>query len=343
MQAAPELAERIRKMPKAELHLHFEGAFRWSTIRELNPQTRLLPDVPPWAGKPFASFEDFRAIFRDFILPATGTEERIERHMFEVLEDLARQNVRYAEPILSLSSHMGQGLGVADVLGAVRQGIERAKRAYPIHVKLMMGLNRGFPPKVEVARAREALGLAGSEGLEFVAGLDLQDDDRLGLDPEFIEFYREAKSMGLRLKVHAGELAGPDVVREAVEKLGADHLSHGVRAVEEASLLLELSTQGAWFHTCPTSNVLLGVTPDYTTHPIKRLLDAGCNVTLNSDDPILFGVTITDEYACAAEKMDLSAEQIERLALNGFRASLLPRSDCARFEREIERVFTAHA
>ena len=207
-------------MPKAELHLHFEGAFRWSTIRELNRQARLLPDVRPWTGKPFAGFEDFRAIFRDFILPATGTEERIERHMFEVLEDLARQNVRYAEPILSLSSHMGQGLGVAEVVGAVRRGIERAQRAYPIHIRLILGLNRGFPPKVEVARAREALEIAGPQGWGLVAGLDLQGDDRLGLEPEFIEFYREAKGMGLRRKVHAGELAGPDAVREALEKLG---------------------------------------------------------------------------------------------------------------------------
>ncbi len=97
-----DLANCIRKMPKAELHIHFEGALRWSSVRELNPQARPLPDPPPWMRRPFASFDDFRAVFRNFILPATGSEERVERHMFEVLEDLARQNVRYAEPILSV-------------------------------------------------------------------------------------------------------------------------------------------------------------------------------------------------------------------------------------------------
>ena len=85
--------------------------------------------------------------------------------------------------------------------------------------------------------------------------------------------------------------------------------------------------------------MLLGVAPDYSSHPIKRLLQAGCNVTLNSDDPVVFGATITDEYHCAAGELELSAEQIKRVALNAFRASLLPQSDRAQYEREIEELF----
>lgn len=336
--APSDLADRIRRMPKAELHIHFEGAFRWSTVCELNPLARSLPDPPPWAHRPYASFDDFSAIFRNFLIPATGTEERVERHMFEVLEDLARQNVRYAEPILSVSSHMKQELSVAQVLGAVRRGVERAERAYPIRCRLIMGMVRNFPPSEEVARVREGLELAGPQGWGLVAGLDLMGDDRLGLDPEFIGLYREAKHMGLRLKVHAGEMAGPQAVREAVERLGANHLSHGVRAVEDPSLLRELSARDIWFHTCPTSNVMLHVASGFSDHPIKRLIEAGCNVTLNSDDPVPFGVTITDEYLCAATNMGFSADQIKRLALNGFRASLLPQTERTKFDREIEQL-----
>ena len=207
----------------------------------------------------------------------------------------------------------------------------------------MLGLNRGFPPSEEVTRAREAIELAGPRGWGLVAGIDLQGDDRLGIDPEFVEFYGEAKRLGLRLKVHAGEMTRPEVVREAVEKLQAGHLSHGVRAVEDPALLRELSARGVWFHVCPTSNVLLGVARDYATHPIRRLLDAGCNVTLNSDDPLLFGVTITDEYLRAADKVGLSTRAIERLALNGFRASLLPQSERAKLSDEIEQLFSVSA
>ena len=339
LNCTPELADRIRKMPKAELHIHFEGAFRWSTVRELNPQARALPDPPPWMRKPFPSFNDFSAIFRDFLAPATGTEKLVERHMFEGLEDLACQNVRYAEPILFVHFHMAHGLSVAQVLGAVKRGIERAERAFPIRCRLILGIVRGLPCKEEATRVREALELAGPQGWDLVAGLDLMGDDRLGLDPEFIELYRDAKRTGLRLKVHAGEYAGPRVVSEALEKLEADHLSHGVRAAEDPGLLRELSARGVWFHTSPTSNVMLGGAADYSSHPIKRLLEAGCNVTLNSDDPVLFGATITDEFLCAAGEMGLSSGQIKRLALNGFRASLLPQSERAKFESEIEELF----
>lgn len=335
----PELAERIRDMPKAELHLHVEGAFRWSTVREFVPEARALGERPPWMDRPFTSFDDFRAIFRQYLLPATGTEERIARHLFEVLEDLALQNVRYAEPIFYPPLHIAQGLPVAEVLAAARQGVQRAQRDYPIVCRLILGLNRGPSSQEEATRAREIIELAGPGGWDLVAGLDVMSDDRLGIDPPFVDLYRDARRIGLRLKVHAGEMGGPEVVRDALEKLDATHLSHGVRTAEDPTLLRELAERRIWFHTCPTSNVRLGVAPDYALHPVKRLLDAGCNVTLNSDDPLLFGRSVTEEYLCAASEIGLTPEQIRRLAVNGFRASLLTEAERLRLESEIEATF----
>jgi adenosine deaminase len=325
-------------MPKAELHLHFEGALRWSTVRELNPQARALAS-PPWLGKPFASFDEFRDIFRNFLIPASGTEERIERLMFEVLGDLATQNVRYVEPIVYPPFHMTQGLSVEQVLAAIQRAILRAERQYGIVCRPIIGLNRGREAGQQVQLAREALEMKNPEGARLVAGLDVMSDDRFGIQPEFVELYREAKRLGLRLKVHAGEMGGPTIVRDALEKLEPAHLSHGVRASEDEKLLRELAAAGTWFHVCPTSNILLGAAPDYANHPIRQLLDAGCNVTLNSDDPILFGASITDEYLHAAFDMGFSANQVKRLAMNGFAASLLPEADRARFMREIEILF----
>lgn len=237
---ASELADRIRRMPKAELHIHLEGALRWSTVREFNPQARLL-DSPPWLGKPFASSEEFRGIFREYLIPASGTEERIERHMFELLEGLARQNVRYAEPILYLPFHMAQGLGVAEVLGAVQRGMLRAEREHAIVCRLIIGLNRAREANEQAALAREAIEFRKPDGTRLVAGLDVMSDDRFGVDAVFAELYRDAKPMGLRLKVHAGELGGPEIVRDALEKLGASHLSHGVGASTDPGLLRELA------------------------------------------------------------------------------------------------------
>ena len=325
-------------MPKAELHLHLEGALRWSTVREFNAQARLL-DSPPWLGKPFASFEEFRGIFREYLIPASGTEERLERHMFELLDGLARQNVRYAEPILYLPFHMAQGLSVAQVLAAVERGMLRAERERAIVCRPIIGLNRGREAADQVALAREALRFKNSDGTRLVAGLDLMSDDRFGIQPAFVDLYRDAKPMGLRLKVHAGELGGPDVVRDALEKLGATHLSHGVGAGKDPALLRELAASGIWFHVCPTSNILLGAAADYANHPIKRLAEAGCNLTFNSDDPILFGASVTDEYLRAAFDMGYSSDDIKRFATNGFAASLLPETERTHWMREVERVF----
>lgn len=333
-----DLADRIRRTPKAELHIHLEGALRWSTVREFNPQARPL-DAPPWLGKPFANFEEFRGIFRSYLIPTSGTEERIERHMFEVLEDLANQNVRYAEPILYLPFHMALGLSVAQVIDAVRRGMLRAEREYAIVCRLIIGLNRGGEASGEAALAREALQIKNPDGTRVVAGLDVMSDDRFGVPPAFVDLYRDAKPLGLRLKAHAGELGGPNVVRDALQKLDASHLSHGVGASRDPGLLRELAANGIWFHVCPTSNVLLGAANEYTSHPIKQLLDAGCNLTLNSDDPILFGVNISDEYLHAAFDMGCSSDEIKRLAMNGFAASLLPESERSRLMREVEQVF----
>jgi adenosine deaminase len=336
--APSELADRIRRMPKAELHIHLEGALRWSTVRELNPQAGSL-ESPPWLAKPFASFEDFRGIFRNYLIPASGTEERVERHAFEVLEDLARQNVRYAEPILYLPFHMARGLNVAQVLAAVQRGMVRAERECAIVCRLIIGLNRGREAADQVALAREALEFKNSDGTRLVAGLDVMSDDRFGIQPAFAEFYRDAKPLGLRLKVHAGELGGPEVVRDALETLGATHLSHGVGASQDPGLVRELAMSGIWFHVCPTSNILLGAASDYANHPIRRLTDAGCNLTFNSDDPILFGASITDEYLHAAFDMGYSSDEIKCFAMNGFAASLLPESERTRLMREVQRAF----
>jgi len=336
--APAELADRIRRMPKAELHLHLEGALRWSTVREFNPQARLL-ESPPWLGKPFASFEEFREIFREYLIPASGTEERIERHMFELLESLAHENVRYAEPILYLPFHMARGLSAAQVLAAVQRGMLRAERECAIVCRLIIGLNRAREANEQAALARQAMEISRPDGTRLVAGLDVMSDDRFGVDSVFAELYRDARPMGLRLKVHAGELGGPEIVRDALEKLGATHLSHGVGATKDPALLRELAASGIWFHVCPTSNILLGAATDYASHPIKRLADAGCNLTLNSDDPILFGASLTDEYLHAAFDMGYSSDDIERFAMNGFAASLLSESERAHWMRAVQQAF----
>ncbi|MBI2206930.1 MAG: hypothetical protein HYU41_24115 [Candidatus Rokubacteria bacterium] len=198
----------VRALPKAEMHLHFEGAFRWSTIRELHPWGPSLPATPPWLARrrPFPDFEHFRQVFRNYTLPVTGTPELIERHAFEVVEDLARQNVRYAELIVSHDFHTRRGSSQRAVWGAIAAGRDRAAAQYPIDVRLILGLARHRAPDACAAVFDDVVDCALRPG--WLAGIDLQGDERAEGHRAFAGVFRRAGDAGLKLRAHAGELAG---------------------------------------------------------------------------------------------------------------------------------------
>lgn len=326
----------LSALPKAEMHFHFEGAFRWTTIRELHPGGRSLPETPPWLARarPFADFADFRQVFRDFMVPVTGTPETIERHAFEVVEDLARQHVRYAEVIVSHNLHTRRGLSGEDVWAAIAAGRDRAMARHPIDARLILGVARHDPPEQALALFDEVAGFALPRG--WLAGIDLQGDERLGEHRAFAPLCRRAADAGVKLRAHAGEICGPSNVRAAVFESGVEHISHGVRAVEDPALVGELAARGVYLHVCPTSNVLLECSPSHREHQLRTLLDAGVRCTVNSDDPLLFGTDITTEYRLLIREMGFSPREVAELARNGFRASLLAPGSVAALCAEID-------
>jgi len=314
----------VRALPKAELHLHFEGAFRWSTIRELHHWGPSLPATPPWLARPrpFPDFEHFRQVFRDYTLPVTGTPELIERHAFEVVEDLARQNVRYAELIVSHDFHTRRGLSQSSVWAAIAAGRERAAAQYPIDVRLILGLARHRPPD-DCAAVFEAV-VDSALGPGWLAGIDLQGDERAAEHRAFAGLFRRAGAAGLKLRAHAGELAGAASVRASAVEHGVRHISHGVRAVEDAALVRELARDGVFLHVCPTSNVLLECATSHREHQLRTLLDAGVTCTVSDDDPLVFGTDVVTEYRRLVTDMGFSCAEVAAIAQHGFRASLMP-------------------
>lgn len=222
------LADAIRRMPKAEMHFHFEGAFRWSTIRELHPDGRTFPETPPWHGRPFENWDAFTAVFRRYLKDVTGTPETLERHAFEVLEDLARQNVRYVELLVSHTYHARKGLSEKQVWEAVVRGRERARAKYRIEAPLFLGISRDQEPAAAEAIFEQIAEFGVPAG--WLRGIDLQSDERARPNRDFVALYRKAGALGLRLRAHAGELGGPENVRDAVAMCGVSHISHGTRA-----------------------------------------------------------------------------------------------------------------
>ena len=328
----------IEEMPKAEMHIHLEGAFRWETIRELHPDD--LPESPPWltADTVFPDFDDFRHVFLNIIRPATGTPEQIERHTFEVLEDLARQNVRYAEVITGPGFHTDQGLSFGEVLEPIKRGKERAEAAYSIQSRFMLGLNRHMDRDYVSQQFYEVIEFAGPEGSGLLSGIDLQGDERTSPPEDFVEIFDEARRRGLRLRAHAGELLGAESVKRTIDLLGVEHISHGVSAIEDPALIQRIATEGIYLHVCPTSNVRLGVVNSLKEHPLKVLLESGCRTTINSDDPLLFGATIADEYRNSVENLELTQEQLMQTVLYAFEGALLDEGERQAILQELNRL-----
>lgn len=340
MNTDPQALKRfIDRLPKAEMHIHFEGTFRWATIREFHPDGASLPAAPPWlVEKRFADFSDFRRVFKDFVEPTIGKPEWVERHMFDVLEDLARQNVKYVEMNISLAMYLAHGMPIADVFSALSAGAWRAKETYGIECAVIHGIRRYDKPEVARKAMVEALEVAGPAGTGVIRGVDLQGDERQGPAEAHIDAYRIAKQAGVRLKAHAGELLGAESVVAAVDRLGVDHLQHGVRATDDPGLVAELAQRSVYFHVCPTSNLALQVIPSYAQCHLRALLDAGCKVTINSDDPLLFGVSITDEYRIAAIEIGVSAAELVQMTRWALEAALVPESVKAEWLAELDAV-----
>jgi adenosine deaminase len=158
----------------------------------------------------------------------------------------------------------------------------------------------------------------------WVVGIDLQGDERIGAIGDFAQIFRRAMGDGLKLRAHAGELCGAESVRATVFDHGVRQISHGVRAVDDPALVCALAAEGVFLHVCPTSNVLLGCATGYGQHPLRALLVGGVRCTVNSDDPLLFGTDVLNEYRLLIQEMGFAPPEVAELAKTGFRASLLP-------------------
>jgi adenosine deaminase len=299
----------LRDLPKVQLHCHLEGTVRPSTLQELGRLVGL--DVPADCYE-FASFPEFLLAFQA-VCKALNGPDAFARIAREYVEDAVAQGVRYAEIFISPSvwSFFHPSIDEEACVRAIRGALQHGE----IDVALICDVTRNFGPEkavqtVErVARWKEhgviGIGLGGDEG-RFPAAL-------------FPEAFKRARDAGLHTVAHAGEVAGADSVRDAVEILGAERIGHGVRAIEDGSVVAMLVERRIPLEVCPTSNRRTGACPEDQVHPLAELDAAGVLVTIDSDDPAMFGATLLDEYALVERTMGTDA--VVRIARNGIEAS----------------------
>ncbi len=301
-------------MPKVELHLHLEGAIPADGMWTLVERHGGDPDVPD-PGALAARFE-----FSDFTHFISTWEWKLKFHTTlddyrflaeAVARDLARQGHTYVEAYVSPSD---SGLATQPMLMAVREGLEAVQG---IRVGLVPDLVRDTGHEMAMRTLEEVIEVAADAG---VIGITIGGSEQHHPAVEFVEVFRRARSAGLGLTAHAGEAAGPESVRQAIDDLGVDRIGHGVRSVEDPALLAEIVDRQIPLEVCPTSNVRTGVSADFASHQVRELIDAGAFVTINTDDPAMFGCTLAGELS-AIESLGYNDDTMRVLAENAIDAS----------------------
>jgi adenosine deaminase/aminodeoxyfutalosine deaminase len=292
--------------PLAELHLHLDGSVEPDTLLEIDPS---LTREEIAAN---TSYSDFAGFLKSFVwvnkrLRTPDNYARVARRLFERLES---EGVTYAEVILSV----GVVLWKEQSLPAIYDALVREASRSRITVRWIFDAIRQFGP----ATAKPVFELAAERVGEGVVAIGLGGDEERGPARLFADLYREARDRGLRLTCHAGEMAGPASVWEALE-IGSERIGHGIRAIEDSALVAHLAAKNIPLEVCITSNLRTGAVTSLAAHPVRKLYDAGVPIILNSDDPALFDCTLTSEYRLAAREFGFTEAELAGLARNAFR------------------------
>ncbi len=316
------IEEFIAELPKAELHLHLEGTVEGDTLWELARRQR----SPLWqAGRQALDAvyqsSDFSGFLRAFQTVCQHLREPDDYELvtYDALRRLARQNVRYAEVMISAGVMLWKGEDLGRSFEGIEAGCRRANQEFGIRVQWIFDAVRQFgtEPAWEVAKA--AASLRGRE----VIGFGIGGDEREAPPERFRAVFEFARSEGLRVTAHAGEAAGPESVWNALRVLGAERIGHGLTAVEDQELVSYLQNEQVPIDVCITSNIKTGCLVEIGRHPLRHYFDRGLLVTLNTDDPALFHTDLNREYLLAHEYFDFTPEELSRLAEYSFRAAFL--------------------
>jgi aminodeoxyfutalosine deaminase len=312
----------FERTPKAELHVHLFGAIPPAVLLELARRHRVaLPADTAEGLREWFRFRDFAhfAEVMHALRPLVTEPEDLELLTYEFGRELARQHVRYAEVMVTPMGLERRGLAFPAWLEAINRGRRRAREETGLELRWIVDVNRAQPEAERAYSADQALevAIAGREAGVVAFGLC---GSEAGCPPEpFAPWFERARAAGLHSVPHAGELAGPESVWGAVRALHAERIAHGVRAVEDPALVAYLAEHGIALDLCPTSNVCLRVCSSLAEHPLRRLHESGVPITVNSDDPTMFGTTLNDEIAALSAPLGLHDEAVSAIIANGFR------------------------
>lgn len=340
----------VRTMPKVELHVHLEGAIQPSIVLELARRNHIdLPFHDEITLRKSFTYHDFDHFIETFIMVTRclKTAEDYELIVYELGAEMARQNVRYAEVTVTPSTHHRFGIPHDTWFSGLQKGRIRVQVDFGITINWIFNIVRKWADATVTEPMADYVTRVAIEGKkDGVVALGLAGSEAGAPAERFARWFEQARAEGLHSVPHAGEMAGPESIWGAIHTLRAERIAHGVRAIEDPKLVEYLVEQHLPLDITPTSNVQLGVYPDYAAHPLPQLYSAGAIVTVSTDDPPLFNTTLSDEFTRLATVFGLDVDAIDQIALNGVRSSFLPEI-CRRdletaCQKEFARLKTMH-
>jgi adenosine deaminase len=323
-------------MLKVELHVHLEGSIQPRTLLELAQRNNVsLPADDVEGLRRWYQFTDFGHFIEIYLAISSCicTPEDIELIGREFLRNQAAQNIRYSEVTYTPYTHFSTNRRIPfdEQFDALTRARDWAARELGVTCGWVFDIARNVRP-IEHGLMVAEWAISGKE--QGVVGFGLGGPEA-GNPPElFEEAFAVARASGLTAVPHAGEVAGAESVRGAIDVLEAVRIGHGVRCLEDPQLVATLRERQIPLEVCPTSNVCLGVASSIADHPLPRLLEEGLYVTINSDDPPMFNTTLTGEYLAVADAFGLDDVMMERFSINALRAGLLPEAERVKWEDE---------
>ena len=313
----------LLRMPKVELHVHLEGSMRPAVLLELARRNGVdLPAQDEAGLKKWFRFRDFDHFVQIYLAcsRALRTPEDFQLLVSDFLAEQACQNILYSEVHFTIATHLANGANGGEVLHAIAEAVREAEKSYSVTLRLIPDIVRNVGPQVADRTLEWALAGQG----KGVVALGLTGSESRFPNEPFREHFETARQAGLHRVAHAGETAGPESIRSVLAVCGAERIGHGIRAVDDPSLLAELRDQGVPLEVCPSSNVCLGVVPDLHSHPFDRLYRSGCRVSVSSDDPAFFNTNLTREYLRLHQTFGYAAAELAGLSLAALRHAFLP-------------------
>jgi adenosine deaminase len=335
---SPErLPELLRRMPKAELHMHIEGSLEpelmFALAKRNHVPLRFASEQALRDAYVFNNLQEFLDIYHEGTM-VLKTEQDFYDMTCAYLARGQVDNVLHTEIFFDTQTHTGHGLDAATVINGLHRACADAPDKFGMTASLILCFLRHLTEEEAFACLEEALPLR-----DKIVGIGLASSE-VGHPPEkFAKVYARAKQLGFRLVAHAGEEAPPAYIWSALDVLKVERIDHGVQAIHDATLMQRLAKDRIPLTVCPLSNLKLRVFPTLDQHTLKRMLDAGIMATVNSDDPAYFGGYINENFTQTFAALGMTSAHAYQLARNSFDASFIDASLRDRYVQRLDEVF----